>query len=319
MQDHLKPQIPAATDDVPPASNAAAVDVDEPDAEDLEVVDTKPTDAKDWKPKSFPPLPANIQKLVQANVRKTKGDSILLTAVVNSGMAEYTLNWIESLKRTKQDDKFLVFAIDEELETTLKEHGYGNHVVQIPEAWFHKDLSAGFSKWLDPNYTPITHSKTLVVERLLYDGITVWFSDVDIVFTSSSIYDYLVTKLNSRRKFTEFLTTQETEQKIINSGFYIMRPTDTNKRILADTIMIQDNEPKVTQQRAMNRVLDELNLSYQTSSVALLDLALFPHGRMFFERNIPHKYGFEPMMVHANYRIGEDKKKSLQAANLWYI
>ncbi|KAI9491635.1 nucleotide-diphospho-sugar transferase-domain-containing protein [Zychaea mexicana] len=260
-----------------------------------------------------------MMKIINANVRKEKKDKILLTAVVNAGMADYTLNWIESLKRTHLEDKFLVFAIDTGLYDILVDHGYADHVVQIPEDWFHQKLSKDFAKWLDKSYTPITHAKSLVVERLLYADITVWFSDVDIVFTSPSIYSYLVMKLTSRKSITEFLTTQETEQKIINSGFYIMRPTDTNKRILSDSIIIQDNEPKVTQQRAMNRVIDEMNLSYQTSPIALLDLAMFPHGRMYFERKIPTKYGMEPMIVHANYRVGEEKKKSLQGAGLWYL
>ncbi|KAI7851784.1 nucleotide-diphospho-sugar transferase-domain-containing protein [Circinella umbellata] len=313
------------TDDQPSSSVIPGVvdrviqDDDGPEQEDLIQVDTKPTDADKWKPKVFEPLDDAMMKIINNNIRKEKKDKILLTAVVNAGMADYTLNWIESLKLTQQQDNFLVFAIDKELYDILIEHGYSDHVVQIPEDWFHQKLSSDFAKWLDKSYTPITHAKTLVVERLLYAGITVWFSDVDIVFTNSKIYDYLVMKLNSRKSLTEFLTTQETEQKIINSGFYIMRPTDTNKRILSDSIIIQDNEPKVTQQRAMNRVIDEMNLSYQTSPVALLDLALFPHGRLYFERAQSTKYAIEPMMVHANYRVGEEKKKSLQGANLWYL
>ncbi|KAI9492960.1 nucleotide-diphospho-sugar transferase-domain-containing protein [Zychaea mexicana] len=260
-----------------------------------------------------------IRQAIQRNVRKEKRDKILLVAVANQGMAEYTLNWIESLKRTGQDGQYLVFAIDEALQATLKNAGYGDHVVQIPEAWFHQKLSSGFAKWLDNDYTPITHAKTLVVERLLYMDLTVWFSDVDIVFTHRGIYRYLVDKLNARGSKTEVLFTQETEQKIVNSGFYVMRPTDLNKRILADSILIQDKQPKVTQQRAINRVLDELDLSYQTSPVVLLDLPLFPHGRLFFERNVPAKYDLKPMIVHANYRVGDKKKEALQNANLWYI
>ncbi|KAI9273029.1 nucleotide-diphospho-sugar transferase-domain-containing protein [Phascolomyces articulosus] len=316
------------TDDQPSSSVTGTFDAidhtkdtdsDEPEQEDLVQVNTKPTDADKWEPKTFEPLEGAMMKIINNNIRKEKKDKILLTAVVNAGMAEYTLNWIESLKRTNQDAKYLVFAIDKELYDILVDHGYSDHVVQIPEDWFHQKLSSGFAKWLDKSYTPITHAKTLVVERLLYADITVWFSDVDIVFTNAHIYDYLLMKLNSRKSLTEFLTTQETEQKIINSGFYIMRPTLTNKRILSDSIVIQDNEPKVTQQRAMNRVIDEMNLSYQTSPMALLDLALFPHGRLYFERAQSTKYGIEPMMVHANYRVGEEKKKSLQGANLWYL
>ncbi|CAO3690176.1 unnamed protein product [Rhizopus stolonifer] len=233
-------------------------------------------------------------------------------------MADYTLNWIASLKNCGLDNKFMVFAIDAEMVKTLTEAGYGRQVALIPPSWFHKELSGDFEEWLSDGYTPITHAKTLVVERLLYAGITVWFSDVDIVFTSSSLYNYLVMKLNAR-KTTETLFTQETEQHIINSGFYVMRPTRTNKRLLDASIDIQDKEPQVTQQRAMNRVLDDLNLNYQTSPVALLDLALFPHGRMYFDRQIPTIYNITPMIVHANYRKGDNKKKDLQKHGLWYI
>ncbi|CAO3640556.1 unnamed protein product [Cunninghamella blakesleeana] len=256
--------------------------------------------------------------MIKKNLMKHNKDNILLTAVANGGMADYTLNWIESLKRTGVNKKFLVFAIDPKLTDILTKKGYGDHVVDIPQEWFHQKLSSKEAAWLSVDYTPITHSKSLVVERLLYMDVTVWFSDVDIVFTSSSIYNFLMMKLDAR-KTTEMLFTQETEQKILNSGFYIMRPTITAKRILADSIHIQDNEPKVTQQRAMNRIIDDMNLNYQNSKVALLDLSLFPHGRMYFERKVPTKFGMEPMMVHANYRIGDAKKKSLQDANLWYI
>lgn len=299
-------------------------EIDVPEAEDLVPVSTKPMSEKEWQPKNWGHLSPEIEKAIAYNVRiaGSKQEKILLTAVANQGMAEYTLNWIASLKKCGLDDKFLVFAIDEEFVTTMKEAGYGKHVVMIPKEWFHKELSGEFEEWLSSGYTPITHSKSLVVERLLYTGVTVWFSDVDIVFTSPAVYDYLIMKLNARKQ-TETLFSQETEQKIINSGFYVMRPTDTNKRILAASIYIQDTEqdkkPEVTQQRAINRVLDDMNLNYQTSSIVLLDLMLFPHGRAYFDRQIPTKYGMVPMIVHANYRKGSNKKKDLQKFGLWYV
>ncbi|KAI8370017.1 chitin synthase III catalytic subunit-domain-containing protein [Blakeslea trispora] len=298
-------------------------EIDVPEAEDLVPVSTKPMSEKEWQPKNWGHLSPEIEKAIAYNVRiaGSKQEKILLTAVANQGMAEYTLNWIASLKKCGLDDKFLVFAIDEEFVTTMKEAGYGKHVVMIPKEWFHKELSGEFEEWLSSGYTPITHSKSLVVERLLYTGVTVWFSDVDIVFTSPAVYDYLIMKLNARKQ-TETLFSQETEQKIINSGFYVMRPTDTNKRILAASIYIQDTEqdkkPEVTQQRAINRVLDDMNLNYQTSSIVLLDLMLFPHGRAYFDRQIPTKYGMVPMIVHANYRKGSNKKKDLQKFGLCF-
>lgn len=307
------------------------VDDEVPEEEDLVPVSTDPSSIKDWKPKNWGKLSPEIEKAIAYNIRETSKDRILLTAVANQGMADYTLNWIASLKKCGLDDKFLVFAIDETLIDTLTQHGYAKHVVLIPKEWLHTQLSDELEGWLSSGYTPITYSKSLVVERLLYTDVTVWFSDVDIVFTSPHIYDYLLQKLTSRKQ-TESLFSQETEQKIINSGFYIMRPTLTNKRILDVSIYIQDMEQKktdkgvkiekskqITQQRAMNKVIDELDLNYQTSAIALLDLMLFPHGRAYFDRQIPTKYGLSPMMVHANYRVGDNKKKDLQKFGLWYI
>ncbi|KAI7904259.1 chitin synthase III catalytic subunit-domain-containing protein [Cokeromyces recurvatus] len=305
---------------------------DLPEEEDLVPLTTElSTNAKNWKPKKeWGRLSEEIEKAIAYNVRIANSnhktsirhqDRILLTAVANQGMAEYTLNWIMSLKNCGLDDKFLVFAIDKEIVKTLKEAGYDKHVILIPTEWFHKQLSDKFEAWLSSGYTPITHAKSLVVERLLYTNVTVWFSDVDIVFTSPSVYDYLVMKLNSRKE-TETLFSQETEQRIINSGFYVMRPTNTNKRILEESIYIQDTEqnkkPEVTQQRAMNRVLDDINLNYQTSTIALLDLMLFPHGRFYFDREMPTKFGLNPMIVHANYRKGDNKKKDLQKFGLCF-
>ena len=302
--------------------------------EDTKPVITKPdTSAKDlikpkkqneWKAKNWGSLSPEIEEAIENNVKiveRAQGtERILLTAVVNSGMVEYTLNWIASLKNTGLDDKFLVFAIDQELVDTLVENGYGKHVVIIPKDWFHKELSDGFEAWLSSGYTPITHSKTLVVERLLYTDVTVWFSDVDIAFTSASIYDYLLKELDSREGM-ETLFSMETKKPIINSGFYVMRPTLTNKHILESTITIQDAEAekKTTQQRAMNRVLVDMKVNYQTGPIGLLDLDLFPHGRWYFERNLAKLPPLDPMMVHANYRQGDQKKIDMKKFGLWYI
>jgi hypothetical protein len=292
---------------------------DTPDEEDLVEVNTDPISKNKWTPKKWGKLSDEMTAVIEKNVRKTSKDKVILTAVSNGGMADYTLNWIESLKKTKHHDKFVVFAIDDGMVEVMKKAGYEDHVVLIPETWFHKELSDEFEAWLSDGYTPITHSKSLVVERLLYAGYTVWFSDVDIVFTSPHIFDYLMMKLNSRKGKTEVLFSQETEQDYINSGFYVMKPSDTNKRILASSIYIQDHEPKVTQQRAIIRILEDENLSYHKSSIALLDLMLFPHGRMYFDNNVPTKYGMTPMIVHANYRKGDKKKEDLKKFGLWYI
>lgn len=300
------------------------IGLDQPEDAPVEVL-SEPTKAEDWTPKQFTGPSKHVMDMINTNVMVNSKDKVLLTAVVNNGMADYTMNWIESLKKSNVDKKFLVFAIDQALVDTLTAAGYGKHVVLIPQDWFHKEISADFAGWLEGDYTPITHSKSLVVERLLYLGITVWFSDVDIVFTNPNIFQYLMLKLKSRKhattkqELTEVLFSQELEQRLINSGFFIMRPTETSKRIMSDTISIQDKETKVTQQQAMNRILDDMNLSYHESPIALLDLTLFPHGRYYFDNDVPARFSMTPMIVHANYRQGQQKKADLKKAGLWYL
>ncbi|CAO3687398.1 unnamed protein product [Umbelopsis ramanniana] len=252
-----------------------------------------------WKASEYP-LPS--QSIVQAikNNFIDETQRTLLIAVVNHGMLEYTLNWIESLKRT-EIEKYLVFAIDQELVDELTDKGLGEHVVLIPEEWRHVEISGDFAKWKSNNYVPITHAKTLIVERLLYMDITVWFSDVDIVFLNPSIYDHILWNMKNR-KDVHMVFQQETRQTTINSGFYLMRPTLVTKRVLGRTIDLQDRHGDLTQQRVLNIVLGNMNQDYRTSPWLLLDFMQFPNGNIYFGSNLPTKLGFEPMMVHANYR-----------------
>jgi hypothetical protein len=241
-------------------------------------------------------------------------------------MSNYTLNWIESLKHC-DIHKFLVFAIDNQLVDTLSEAGYERHVVAIPPDWFHMPVSDRLISWGNMNkYLPVTHSKSLVVERLLYMNITVWFSDVDVVFLSPHIYSYLLHKLDTR-KATEALFQQRgiKDNNDINSGFFIMKPTHLTKYIISTSISVQDEDyttykkSKTTQQRAINRVIESLNIDFYTSPLVMLEMELFPVGNVYFDMNIPLKYGINPMMVHGNFRDGEEKEVALRKAGLWYI
>jgi hypothetical protein len=267
---------------------------------------------------------AEIMSIIDDNILDRK-NNVLLTAVANSGMTNYTLNWIESLKRCNID-KFLVFAIDDKLVESLSEAGYGDKVVTIPDDWFHVPVSKNLISWGDMNkYLPVTHSKSLVVERLLYQNITVWFSDVDVVFLSPHIYNFLLHKLYMR-KTTHAVFQQRgvKDNNDINSGFFLMKPTDLTKHIISESISIQDDgeyakKHKITQQRAINRVIESLNIDFYTSPLVMLEMELFPVGNVFYDQNIPMKYGFQPMMVHGNFRDGDEKEVALRKAGLWYI
>lgn len=285
-----------------------------------------------WQPKKYdPPPPETLMAILNNVITEREKPSklnlnseahekkILLMAVVNSGMIDYTLNWIESLRLTEQDDRFLVFAIDQGVVDELTSKGYGRHVTLIPSAWFHVPLASDMALWKSNDYRPITHAKSLVVERLLYLGITVWFTDVDIVFLSPFIRQTLLAQM-AQRPNTHIIFSQEVDQRSVNSGFYMMKPSKITKHFMDQIIQEQDATESLTQQRVMNSVLRHMfPRDFTKSPYRLLDLLLFPNGNYYFKKSLPQKLGIQPLIVHANFLIGNKKKSALKKAGLWYI
>ncbi|KAG2205461.1 hypothetical protein INT46_002706 [Mucor plumbeus] len=284
-----------------------------------------------WKQRNYAPPPPETLVAIMSNVITKKNKSfrlklksdvqekkVLLTAVVNSGMIDYTLNWIESLRLTKQDDKFLVFAIDQGVVDELTLKGYGKQVTLIPNDWFHVPLASDMALWRSNDYRPITHAKSLVVERLLYLDITVWFTDVDIVFLSPFIRETMLAQM-AQRPNTHMIFSQEVDHRSVNSGFYLMKPSKITKQFMDQIIREQDITETLTQQRVMNNVLKKMFPTDITlSPYRLLDMLLFPNGNYYFKLNLPKKLGIKPMIVHANFLIGDKKKIALIKAGLWY-
>ncbi|RUS15905.1 nucleotide-diphospho-sugar transferase-domain-containing protein [Endogone sp. FLAS-F59071] len=271
---------------------------------------------------TFPEPPPFVQEALDRNLVAGR---YLITTVVNSGMLEYTLNWAESLRLTGYK-RFLIFCIDESLFDTLSERGLGDRAVRIPQEWFHVNVSAGFESYRQPEYKAITHAKSLVVERLLHTNITVLFSDVDIVILKPRMLDYFRARLHSRPG-TDMLFSVEIERSntnVINSGFYLMRPTNTSRWVIKETVAIQDHSPTITQQKAMNAAIRKVTPvgSVATSRhVALLDVFLFPNGYVYFyeQHQSLKALGVDPFIVHANFVIGDGKKEVLKQAGLWYL
>lgn len=272
---------------------------------------------------TFSEPPPFVQEAIDRNLASGR---YLITAVVNSGMMEYTLNWAESLRLTGYR-RFLIFCIDDALFEALSRRGLGDRAVRIPQEWFHVNVSAGFESYRAPEYNTITHAKSLVVERLLHINITVLFSDVDIVILKPRMLDYFRARLHSRPG-TDMLFSVEIERSntnVINSGFYLMRPTNTSRWVIKETIAIQDRSPdETTQQNAMNAAIRKVTPvgSVATSRhVALLDVFLFPNGYVYFyeQHQSLKALGVDPFMVHANFVIGSEKKEVLKQAGLWYL
>ncbi|KAG0175002.1 hypothetical protein DFQ28_003416 [Apophysomyces sp. BC1034] len=266
-------------------------------------------------PESFAPPPKAVLDKINANLDDGR---VLTVATANYGMRNHVYNWIESLNRTGEE-KYLIFCLDEQLYDHLVAAGYGTHASPIPVSWLHQDVEAGFEEYYSAKYRVITGAKTWVVQQLLYLDITVFFSDVDVVWMRPRLREFVYTFLDIRPETHVLFQQEGVDQRVVNSGFYMMRPENTMKRLLAHTIYLQDNNPTMTQQAAMNSALNHMDMDIRTSSVVLLDVLHFPNGFVYFTHDLPRRHGIEPFVVHANYLVGDDKRKKLKEHNLWYL
>ncbi|KAI9276983.1 nucleotide-diphospho-sugar transferase-domain-containing protein [Phascolomyces articulosus] len=268
-------------------------------------------------------VPESFKKPEQALVDKINNNlndgRVLIVAASNYGMRDHVYNWIESLKRTNEGDKFLMFCLDQQMYDHMVAAGYEKNAVTIPESWFHDEVEAGFEEYYSKKYRIITHAKTLIVQQLLYLDVTVLFSDVDIVWLRPRMREFIHTFLQIRGQTHVAYQQEGTDQRVVNSGFYMMKPTDITKRLLAETIYLGDTNKDYTQQGAMNAALDHVDMNLRSTHVVLLDVLHFPNGYVFFDNQWPQKHGVEPYMVHANYLVGNDKKKKLQEYGYWYL
>lgn len=247
-------------------------------------------------------LPAAPKKLIDKINKNLLEDRVLIVATANYGMRNHVYNWIESLRLTGEE-KFLIFCFDQKLFDHLALAGYGDRASLIPDIWFHQQVEADFKTYFSQEYRVITHSKTLVVQQLLYLDINVFFSDVDIVWLRPRLVEYVNTFLQIRPETHVLFQQEGLNQQEINSGFYLMRPTTEMKRLLAETIHIQDTVEGKTQQGSMNAALNNLNMDLRTTSVVLLDVLHFPNGFVYYNHDLPNKHGIKPFIVHANYLV----------------
>ncbi|KAI9469298.1 nucleotide-diphospho-sugar transferase-domain-containing protein [Zychaea mexicana] len=267
-------------------------------------------------PESFNKPQQELVDKINANLHDER---VLIVAASNYGMRDHVYNWIESLKRTNEGDKFIMFCLDDQMYEHMVAAGYEKNAATIPDNWFHDQVEAGFEEYYSKKYRIITHAKTLIVQQLLYLDVTVLFSDVDIVWLRPRMREFIHTFFQMRGQTHVAYQQEGSDQRVVNSGFYMMRPSDVTKRLLAETIYLGDTNKDYTQQGAMNAALDHVDMNLRSTNVVLLDVLHFPNGYVFFENQWPQQHGVEPYMVHANYLVGDDKKKRLQEYGYWYL
>ncbi|KAI8372681.1 hypothetical protein EDC96DRAFT_606153 [Choanephora cucurbitarum] len=266
-------------------------------------------------PESLQSIPLDILDKIAAN---TISDSVIVT-VANYPMRKELYNWMEWM-REAQEENFLVFCIDPKLYLHLVVAGHEEKAVLVPDDWFVSDLEL-----MRNSTTPLldsvrlSHVKTWILQQLAYlkDTHTMML-DVNQVILRPRTREYIQTLLNMRPDTHLIATQDSSDQHVVNTGLTMIRGGDSSKqlkRLLANTIQIQESQYHLHQQEALNLAMVQMELNVKTGMIVLLDMIHFPNGHQYFESK--RLKVIEPFIVHANHKTGESRIKLLQEHQFW--
>ena len=123
-------------------------------------------------------------------------------------------NWIASMHRNGYF-KFLLFCLDVKLYTTLAELPLSQNLVLVPMKWLHYAVNASELLWSTPSYNILTQAKVRIVYELLQNNYTVFSTDVDVIWLSPHILNYIDYTFGKREM--AYMIDQIDE---VNGGFF---------------------------------------------------------------------------------------------------
>lgn len=271
-------------------------------------------------PESLSPMLPDILDKIYEN----KLDDGILVTVAGYAIKNEVYNWIELLKEA-EEEKFIIFCTDMNLYTLLIVTGHEDKAVLIPDDWFINDLELfrnTTTNLLDNTVPRLSHIKTWILQRLAYTkGINnVLMLDINQIMLHARTREYIQTLLHIRWDTQLIATQDDLNQHVINTGLMMIRSDAAQvKRLIANTIQIQEEYTHLNQQEALNKAMEQLDLNVKSGMIVLLDIIHFPNGVNYFDKDLSGSRGIEPYIIHANHKVRYISNFYISLLNVFYF
>lgn len=140
-------------------------------------------------------------------------DGQVIMTTTDSGYVNMTLNWICHMKALHIEKEVIVFALDSAAHTIVQSQGIASY--------FEPKMSKESNKigtWNSKSYNQVVHTKTKHQKAVLDRGFDIFFTDVDIPWTS----DYREQVIKEAAA-ADFVGQQNWPQCDMNTGFLYMK------------------------------------------------------------------------------------------------
>jgi len=226
-------------------------------------------------------------------------DFITLTT---SGYIDYTLNCVESLKRTNCDQPFHIHCIGNVGYKILQDNKVDNTYLIDDEK------NSNFQEFRKGNWSNITAYKFDVIHKHLKTNKYVCFSDGDIVYENKDFLKYCLDNIGDNEALFQDNYPKDQNKVDICTGFMFIKSTErTIKYFDPQNVLNNKNTVGWDDQVYVNNNNSVIKFS-------LLPKDLFPVGRKYFQ---DHSV-ITPMMIHFNWVVGNNKRDIMKVYNKWY-
>ena len=201
-------------------------------------------------------------------VSKANPEKMVILSFADFAYVELAINLHESLQALHITN-FLFICADEKALKILKRRGIESFLYQHPQL-----NSTDASVYFSDDFKLKTSIKIKIITAALRLGFQVLFTDADVVFLRNPIH-YL-TSYNIADLIIQNDTTNG-----LNSGFLLVRPTYSGVTLMLRTLDIVMSR-MIIDQHALNLVIKDM-VSTQSLAMVVLDIQLFPCGKVYFE------------------------------------
>ena len=238
---------------------------------------------------------------------------ILFISVFNYGGLKIALNHLTSLKN-QGITNYMAYVTDTESYEALSNKGFNATI--IDDAQFVKEKC----DFATNDFNELSYIRYHVIHKLLLQGKTVWYMDVDTVVLND------VREMYYKLKLSDIDIAFQDDVNMLCTGCMLIFPN-------AKTINFADimSKNKCKDQNDQIIVNNFLRGNPYILKIYKFDINLFPNGLLYFNkpdnnshyRQLQeqfHSSSYNVYFVHANWMIGLDNKiDAFKTKNLWFI
>ena len=248
-----------------------------------------------------------------------QGKPIVWITLINYGYVNYTLNFIESMKRHDCVFPFIVYCMDQESMNALSKIPNVLCLSALP--FIRCMMNKNMTSWNTIDYKRIVFSKLDAIKYSLelFKTSSIGYIDTDIVLFK----DPTSTMLSALAEFPEARVISQCDENCLNctnrrrcpnicTGVIVFRQGIESIRLCRYTE--KDIQTNYTDQHCLLKSLNNLNIKYITISKHVFINGAIP-GLKDGKIDLPNS----AVLLHFNYMSGNLKEYYMNANKMWYL